>query len=127
LASFFQPVNHLETAAVSRSSDSQGQNPLQKLVFLPENGINIQNQKLQFDFIKSTTNDLELKILNNKEQPIQSETIPANVYFYSIKLNLLKPGRYYWQLRLNPSNRKLRRKFGVAIGYFFIHKDLIKK
>ncbi|OWY21859.1 hypothetical protein B6N25_08380 [Sphingobacteriales bacterium TSM_CSS] len=127
LLSFFQPLQHLETAAFSRSADTETQNPLAQLVVMPENGINVVSKQLLFDFDDAVEYPMELSILNNREQVVLLAAIPAQVYNHTLNLEALNPGRYYWHLQLASKDRKINRKYGTVTGYFFVNKEVLPR
>lgn len=125
LFTIFQPLKHLERVTVTRNSNSLSKNTLQKLVVLPENGVDVVNQKLQFDLRDKTRSLFKLEVLNNREKNVLTNLISINTYSFEISLENIKPGRYYWRLYIESNNRKLKKELGTATGYFFIHKSLM--
>lgn len=127
LLALFEPIKEMVEQAVTRSSSPDSTNKMQALVMLPEDGIDCRNRQLTFDFEELTPFPIAVTVFDNREHALLSDTIQEGVYEHTVLLDDFKPGWYYWQLRADISDRAARRKAGVAKGYFFIDKHLLKK
>lgn len=125
LRAFFSPEPNLETAAVNRGSEQEAQNPMEQLVILPENEVNIIGSSLLFVFEHILPHPVLLEILNNREDVIVDAGIAAGASSYNCEVEHLTPGRYYWRLRLQATDRKLNREFGTATGSFLKNGQLL--
>lgn len=117
----FAPIEELEKAANTRSSATIPPKNLQFIAVLPENGIDCSDL-LSFDLGEVVNSDLQCSIYNNKREKVLSKEIPANSVSFDVELSL-PIGRYYWQL--TPINREVRQQLGLAVGMFFVHKELM--
>ena len=125
LQALFQPLKELELEAIRRSThDNQAKNRIESLVLLPGNDHNCRRHELIFDFEEALPFPLEMVIINNKERPLKTATIPEGVFTYTTSLDGFSPGRYYWQLTANIADRSLIREYGMATGSFLLGGDL---
>lgn len=130
LLDMFRPLAHIEAEVLHRSGVSLPPESLQNCVVLPENGINCLESKLYFAFNPTPNVPVIVSVMDNRENemPLANILIPAGVESYQVALpRNLKPGKYYWKLRPDTDDRQLRRRYGVAVGSFFIGAELMPK
>ena len=128
LLDMFRPLAHIEAEVLNRSGVSLPPESLQNCVVLPENGINCLESN--FAFNPTPNVPVIVSVMDNRENemPLANMLIPAGVESYQVALpRNLKPGKYYWKLRPDTDDRQLRRRYGVAVGSFFIGAELMPK
>jgi len=110
LREFFSPLPHYEMqlAAVTRSNGLT--------VLEPKNGIDV-SVKLNFVLEKTVKSPVTVKVEDNREQLVYETIIAPKTKKFELDLSSVipHPGRYYW---------KLKYADGVAIGMFYVDKDL---
>ncbi len=110
LREFFSPLPHYEMqlAAVTRSNGLT--------VLEPKNGIDM-SVKLNFVLEKTVKTPVTIKVEDNHEELVYETIIPPKTKKFALDLSKVipHPGRYYWKLKYGD---------GVAIGMFYVGKDL---
>lgn len=130
LLDMFRPLAYIEAEMLNRSGVSLPPESLQNSVLLPENGLNCKGDILYFAFNPSPDVPVMVTIMDNRENeiPLAHAIIPAGAVSFQVVLpKQLKPGKYYWKLRPETDDRQLRRRYGVAVGSFYIGAELMPK
>lgn len=111
LTALFAPLPNYELAALQPSRSSE------VMLIEPENEVNIEGGLLTFVFEKPISENLQLKIENNRLEQLLETTIPQNSQAFELFLeeSIFAAGRFYW---------KLKGSTGTQIGVFFVRKDL---
>ncbi len=83
-----------------------------------------EDNQLTFQLKNAVEIPLLLIIETNNEEEILQKNIEANTATFDIELSILPTGRYYWLLKADTPNRKLRRQYATQIGSFLINAHL---
>ena len=110
LTEFFQPLPHYEAqlATVTRSNGLT--------IIEPKNGVDIK-VKIHFELDQELDSSVKIKIEDNKENLVYETLVSPDARQFDLDLSeiIQHPGRYYWKLKYNN---------GIALGMFYIGKDL---
>ncbi len=115
LLEMFGKVEEYEENLVLRTDSSNRGIEVKK----PSNGIEIA-QTLDFELPKAIPFPLSCTLQNNQEETISETQIIANQSQFTVDLPNLKPGRYYWILKVNSNDRQARQQYKTVIRMFLV-------
>ena len=129
IKAMFAPLEHLEGASATRNNSGGGIQQQQSLlgqhIIAPPNNTKVVNKPVQFVLNQPINYALTLIVVNNIEVLQFTQTIPPNTLVFDVDTTNLKPGRYYWHLRLaTDTPSATRRQYGSAYGSFLVMGNL---
>lgn len=115
LLAMFEPIEEYEESLTMRTqSTTKGITIIQ-----PENGLDLDHA-LFFELETALPFALKCTIQDSQEEEVIEQILASNQTQFTISLPNLPPGRYYWILKPQTTDRAIRKQYNTVIGMFMV-------